>query len=145
MKLSASAAVVVTALGMALAPTAALATDTTTGAFKNCTAAYAAGYSNIPESDPRYGSHLDRDGDGVGCDQPPADFVPAEDRDKAGKGEDASSEDDGASEAPASASDGNLAETGGSNTTTYVAAGGGLMLVAGAGALAASRKRRSQS
>src|SRR5690606_8716824 len=44
--------------------------------FKNCSEAYAAGYANIPKDDDHYGKHLDRDSDGIGCDQPPADFVP---------------------------------------------------------------------
>ncbi len=46
-------------------------------AFENCAAAYAAGRSNIPKSDPDYGPHLDRDKDGFGCDNPPAGFKPA--------------------------------------------------------------------
>ncbi|WP_235666172.1 excalibur calcium-binding domain-containing protein [Mycolicibacterium chitae] len=35
--------------------------------FKNCTEARSNGYSNIPSSSEYYGSHLDRDGDGIGC------------------------------------------------------------------------------
>lgn len=38
--------------------------------FENCTAAYEAGYSNIPSTDARYQPKLDRDGDGIGCDNP---------------------------------------------------------------------------
>src|SRR5688572_25205495 len=37
------------------------------GAFRNCTAARAAGAAPVRRGDPRYGSHLDRDDDGVGC------------------------------------------------------------------------------
>lgn len=37
------------------------------GAFRNCTAARAAGAAPVRRGDPGYGSHLDRDGDGVGC------------------------------------------------------------------------------
>jgi hypothetical protein len=37
------------------------------GAFANCTAARAAGAAPVRRGDPGYGSHLDRDGDGVGC------------------------------------------------------------------------------
>ncbi len=44
--------------------------------YANCTQAYAAGRSNIPASDPAYSRKLDRDGDGVACDNPPAGFVP---------------------------------------------------------------------
>ena len=36
-------------------------------AFPNCSAARAAGAAPVRTSDPGYGRHLDRDGDGVGC------------------------------------------------------------------------------
>jgi hypothetical protein len=36
-------------------------------AFRNCTEARNAGAAPVRRSDPGYGSHLDRDGDGVGC------------------------------------------------------------------------------
>jgi hypothetical protein len=36
-------------------------------AFRNCTAARAAGAAPVRRGDPGYGRHLDRDGDGVGC------------------------------------------------------------------------------
>ena len=35
--------------------------------FQNCSAARAAGASPVRVGDPGYGRHLDRDGDGVGC------------------------------------------------------------------------------
>lgn len=35
--------------------------------YKNCTAVRAAGAAPIRQGDPGYASHLDRDGDGVGC------------------------------------------------------------------------------
>ncbi|MFE3825617.1 excalibur calcium-binding domain-containing protein [Streptomyces sp. NPDC059092] len=35
--------------------------------YKNCTAARAAGAAPVHAGDPGYGPHLDRDGDGVGC------------------------------------------------------------------------------
>ncbi|MEU8521432.1 excalibur calcium-binding domain-containing protein [Streptomyces sp. NPDC048577] len=35
--------------------------------YKNCTAARAAGAAPVHQGDPGYGRHLDRDGDGVGC------------------------------------------------------------------------------
>ncbi|MFE3457982.1 excalibur calcium-binding domain-containing protein [Nocardiopsis aegyptia] len=35
--------------------------------FDNCTAAREAGAAPVRRGDPGYGSHLDRDGDGVGC------------------------------------------------------------------------------
>ena len=37
------------------------------GAFRNCTAARAAGYRNIRRGTYGYGSHLDRDNDGIAC------------------------------------------------------------------------------
>ena len=39
----------------------------TGGAFRNCTAARAAGVAPVRRGDLGYGSHLDRDNDGVGC------------------------------------------------------------------------------
>jgi hypothetical protein len=38
-----------------------------TGAFRNCDAARAAGAAPVHRGEPGYGSHLDRDNDGVGC------------------------------------------------------------------------------
>lgn len=35
--------------------------------FANCSAARAAGAAPVRAADPGYGKHLDRDGDGVGC------------------------------------------------------------------------------
>lgn len=35
--------------------------------FKNCAAARAAGAAPVRRGEPGYGSHLDRDNDGVGC------------------------------------------------------------------------------
>ncbi|WP_426387630.1 excalibur calcium-binding domain-containing protein [Sphingobium sp. R-21] len=37
------------------------------GAFRNCAAARAAGAAPVRAGDPGYGRHLDRDGDGIGC------------------------------------------------------------------------------
>ncbi len=42
-------------------------TPSTGGAFRNCAAARAAGAAPVRRGDPGYGPHLDRDGDGVGC------------------------------------------------------------------------------
>ena len=39
----------------------------TGGAYRNCTAAREAGAAPVRRGDPGYGTHLDRDGDGVGC------------------------------------------------------------------------------
>lgn len=128
---SAAALVAVGALGLALAPSAALAHDGN-HPFENCTEAYKAGYKNIGKSDRHYGKHLDRDGDGIGCDKPPADFVPAEDGDGG----------NGAGEEEAGKG-GGLAETGGNSSTPYIAGAGGLVLAAGAGVLVVTRKRRT--
>jgi hypothetical protein len=38
-----------------------------TGAFRNCTEARTAGAAPVYRGQPGYGPHLDRDGDGVGC------------------------------------------------------------------------------
>lgn len=37
------------------------------GAFVNCSAARAAGAAPVRRGEPGYGAHLDRDGDGIGC------------------------------------------------------------------------------
>lgn len=37
------------------------------GGFANCSEARAAGAAPVKRGDPGYGPHLDRDGDGVGC------------------------------------------------------------------------------
>jgi hypothetical protein len=37
------------------------------GVFANCSEARAAGAAPVRRGDPGYGAHLDRDGDGVGC------------------------------------------------------------------------------
>ncbi|WP_085810716.1 excalibur calcium-binding domain-containing protein [Sphingomonas sp. TZW2008] len=39
------------------------------GAFANCSAARAAGAAPVRRGRPGYGPHLDRDNDGVGCEQ----------------------------------------------------------------------------
>ncbi|MGD9482046.1 excalibur calcium-binding domain-containing protein [Streptomyces sp. TRM70308] len=145
------AAVLLSACALGLLPTAAAAHD---GAhpFENCTAAYEAGYADIPAGDPHYGEHLDRDRDGTGCDQPPAGFVPADDTDDASGGttDDAASPGPDSS-APASAPGGGterdaseLAETGGDDTTPYLAGAGGAVLLAGAAVLFTVRRRRAE-
>jgi hypothetical protein len=39
------------------------------GVYANCAAARAAGAAPVRRDDPGYGPHLDRDGDGVGCER----------------------------------------------------------------------------
>jgi hypothetical protein len=51
------------------APAQPLLTNPTgsSGAFRNCAAARAAGAAPVRVGDPGYGVHLDRDRDGIGC------------------------------------------------------------------------------
>ncbi|MEU9635593.1 excalibur calcium-binding domain-containing protein [Streptomyces tendae] len=140
------AAVTVAALALAALPAAAAQAHDGAHPFKNCTEAYDAGYSNIPKGDEHYGEHLDRDKDGVGCDKPPAGFVPASDKDTddaagADSGKDSGSGQGGGDEA-AGQQGTDLAETGGDDSTPYLAAGGGIVVLAGGGLLLAARRRR---
>ncbi|MGW6294989.1 LAETG motif-containing sortase-dependent surface protein [Streptomyces sp. NPDC055058] len=132
------AAVAVAAVALAVIPAAAEAHDGT-HPFKNCSEAYAAGYANIPKGDDHYGKHLDRDSDGIGCDQPPADFVPHNDEERPAT---PATDTGGGSDAGEQGGGSDLAETGGSNATPYVAAGGAAVLLAGGGVLFAARRRR---
>ncbi|WP_432054411.1 LAETG motif-containing sortase-dependent surface protein [Streptomyces sp. bgisy022] len=135
----AAVTVAVAAVALAVVPTTAVAHD---GAhpFTNCSEAYAAGYANIAKGDDHYGKHLDRDNDGVGCDQPPADFVPHNDDDKPAAG---TGKDTGTGTGEQGGAD--LAETGGSSATPYLAAGGAAVLLAGGGVLFAARRRRGDT
>ncbi|MGW4166464.1 excalibur calcium-binding domain-containing protein [Streptomyces chartreusis] len=133
-------AIVVAALALAALPSTAAAHD---GAhpFENCAEAYANGYSDIPASDEHYGSHLDRDGDGLGCDNPPADFVPVgEGAAEEGAAEEGAASDEAAGEEQNGT---DLAATGGDDSTPYLAAGGAALL-AGGGVLLALRRRASR-
>ncbi|MEG3629740.1 excalibur calcium-binding domain-containing protein [Streptomyces poriticola] len=144
--------VAVTALALAALPATTAQAHEGNHPFKNCTEAYENGVSNIPASDEEhYGKHLDRDNDGVGCDNPPADFVPAEDADNADDSDDSGSGQDAGSDSGTGAGDTteaagqkdtDLAATGGSDATPYIAAGSVAVLVAGGGLLMASRRRR---
>lgn len=49
------------------APSRSSLQPTIDGAYRNCTHARAAGAAPVRRGEPGYGSHLDRDGDGVGC------------------------------------------------------------------------------
>ena len=129
------AAVAVAALALtALSATTAQAHDGN-HPFKNCTEAYENGYSDIARDDEHYANDLDRDQDGIGCDQPPSDFVPAEDQ-----GKDDESTENTASDTGKKNTD--LAETGGSGATAYIAGGGAAVLLAGGGVLFTVRRRR---
>ncbi|MBQ0830242.1 excalibur calcium-binding domain-containing protein [Streptomyces tagetis] len=135
------AAAALAALALAALPSVAAAHDGN-HPFANCSEAYAHGYANIPESDSHYGKHLDRDNDGVGCDKPPAGFVPAQDRD--GGGATGSGSGRGGTVTNEAGQKGtDLAETGGNSATPYLAAGGAAVALAGGGLLVASRRRRA--
>lgn len=43
------------------------ASSSRTSSYRNCTEARAAGAAPVRRGDPGYGTHLDRDGDGIGC------------------------------------------------------------------------------
>lgn len=75
-----SAAALLAAVALAAVPATAVAHNGS-HPFENCTEAYDNGYSNIPKGDRHYGEHLDRDKDGIGCDQPPSDFAPHDESD----------------------------------------------------------------
>lgn len=49
----------------------AMSAQSTGGAFRNCAAARAAGAAPVYRGQPGFGDHLDRDGDGVGCEPYP--------------------------------------------------------------------------
>ncbi|MFB8369816.1 excalibur calcium-binding domain-containing protein [Pseudarthrobacter sp. NPDC055928] len=68
MKKSTSILAVAAVAGLS-ALTASPASAIVGAAYANCTAAAAAGAFNIPVGDPGYGTHLDSDGDGVGCER----------------------------------------------------------------------------
>ncbi|MFI1438022.1 LAETG motif-containing sortase-dependent surface protein [Streptomyces fructofermentans] len=134
------AAVAVTALALAALPAAAVAHDGS-HPFANCTEAYDNGYANIRLGDAHYAERLDRDKDGIGCDKPPADFVPAQ---SGADGDGEGAEDSGAEDTAAGTSDGqdtDLAETGGSDVTPYLAAGSAVALLAGGAVLITARRR----
>ncbi|GAA2524063.1 MULTISPECIES: excalibur calcium-binding domain-containing protein [Streptomyces] len=135
-----TSAAALAALALAALPATAVAHDGD-HPFKNCTEAYENGYADIPEGDDHYGEHLDRDGDGVGCDRPPADFVPHDDEGSGG-GTDEDTDEETGSTSDGSGSGTDLAETGGSDATPYLAAGGAAVLLAGGGVLFAARRRR---
>ncbi|MFF9206240.1 LAETG motif-containing sortase-dependent surface protein [Streptomyces sp. NPDC014986] len=138
-----SAAVAVAALALAALPVTAEAHGGNTP-FENCSEAYANGHAHIPVTSGHYGKHLDRDGDGIGCDRPPADFVPATEDDDTGDtgtgdGAGSTGTDTGADDRGGGT---DLAETGGSDATPYIAAGGAAVLLAGGGVLFTARRRR---
>ncbi|MFI8091788.1 excalibur calcium-binding domain-containing protein [Streptomyces sp. NPDC086080] len=135
-----SFATVLAALAVAALPTAAMAHDGD-HPFASCSDAYANGYSSISGGDDHYGPHLDDDGDGIACDQPPADFTP---RDITEIGDDTTAVTDTST----AAQDDDLAETGAGksdsdNNTYLVVIGVSVVVIAGGTALVIALARRS--
>jgi hypothetical protein len=58
---------VIVAAAIAAAALSAAASASADVYYKNCDAARDAGAAPVMEGDPGYAPHLDRDGDGVGC------------------------------------------------------------------------------
>ncbi|WP_371100386.1 LAETG motif-containing sortase-dependent surface protein [Streptomyces sp. PU_AKi4] len=137
-----SAAAVLAALALAAVPATAEAHDGS-HPFKNCTEAYDNGYSDIAKGDDHYGKHLDRDDDGIGCDQPPADFKPHEDNTETGDGTETGNT--GSSDGEEQGGGTDLAETGGGDATPYIAAGGAAVVLLGGGVMIAARRRRDDA
>jgi LPXTG-motif cell wall-anchored protein len=149
-----TAATAIAVLALAALPSTAEAHGDGTP-FDNCTEAYAAGHAHILEHSAHYGVHLDRDKDGVGCDKPPADFVPTKDDEAQDDAQDSAQDDaerdgsaghaeDGSASDASSGEEGTaLAETGGDSTTPYIAAGGAAVLLAGGALLVTVRRRRA--
>ncbi|KOV32092.1 excalibur calcium-binding domain-containing protein [Streptomyces caelestis] len=135
-----SAAALLAALALAAVPATAVAHGGNTP-FENCSEAYANGHANIPAASDHYGEHLDRDGDGIGCDKPPADFEPYEEA-ETDTGDDTGTTENTGSDNKEQAGGTDLAETGGSDTTPYIAAGGAAVVLLGGGVMIAARRRR---
>jgi hypothetical protein len=57
----------IVAAAIAAASLGAAASASADDYYKNCDAARDAGAAPVMEGDPGYGPHLDRDGDGIGC------------------------------------------------------------------------------
>lgn len=56
----------------AAAPVRAVAPRQSASYYANCSAAYAAGVAPLRRGDAGYSGHLDRDGDGIACENPPS-------------------------------------------------------------------------
>lgn len=108
--------------------------------FANCAEAYEAGYANIPASHPYYSKALDRDGDGVACDNPPADFTPAPSASPTPKPTPSATSDVTA----IPSTDGELAETG-TSTHTPLLFGAGAALGVSGGLIVLGLRRRNRS
>ncbi|MEZ3179844.1 excalibur calcium-binding domain-containing protein [Streptomyces pimonensis] len=140
-----SAAAVLAALALAAVPATAEAHGGNTP-FDNCSEAYANGHADIPATSDHYGKHLDRDGDGIGCDNPPAGFTPHEEGEgEAGDGTEAGSTESTGSGSGEQGGGTDLAETGGSDATPYIAAGGAAVVLLGGGVMIAARRRRGDA
>ncbi|GAA1429377.1 excalibur calcium-binding domain-containing protein [Streptomyces thermospinosisporus] len=136
-----ASAAVLAALALAAVPATAVAHDGD-HPFTNCTEAYNNGYANIQAGDEHYAKRLDRDGDGIGCDKPPADFKPRGDKGESEGGGTGAKESSGTGSDAKGGSGTDLAETGGNDATPYIAGAGAVVVLAGGGLLIATRRRR---
>jgi hypothetical protein len=68
----------VAAAAAGLATLSAATANATIGAYENCDAAAKVGVYNIPTGAPGYGTHLDSDNDGIGCEKSGVAYVPAQ-------------------------------------------------------------------
>ncbi|MER7488409.1 excalibur calcium-binding domain-containing protein [Streptomyces sp. NPDC126497] len=125
---------VLAALALAALPATAVAHDGD-HPFTSCSEAYGNGYSGISSGDDHYDPQLDPDGDGVACDEPPADFTP---RDHTEIGGDPTPTADTGTTARGD----DLAETG-NDVTTYLTIGVCAVVLAGGALLLVSRLRRN--
>jgi Excalibur calcium-binding domain len=72
-----STSILAVAAMVGLSALTATPANATIGAYPNCSAAAAAGASNILRGTPGYGPHLDSDSDGIGCETQGSQAAPA--------------------------------------------------------------------
>ncbi|WP_151724084.1 excalibur calcium-binding domain-containing protein [Arthrobacter luteolus] len=110
-----------------------------TGAYPNCDAAAAAGVYNIPAGAPGYAPNLDRDGDGIACEDPTATPAPPAPTDMPLPNP--GGQPPQVADVPAGAPSTGVAQEEGTDGTRALVAGGAVVLLAGA-SLALYRKSR---
>ncbi|MGO4493808.1 excalibur calcium-binding domain-containing protein [Arthrobacter sp. 2YAF22_2] len=122
----------------ALSATPALAV---TGAYPNCAAAAAEGVYNIPVGAPGYGTHLDSDGDGIGCEKSGVAYKAAQSAPVAAPVAPATGTKQ-IVRVPVGGADTGVATKGTDNTTLF-ALGGGFTLAAAAAGVIVVRRRNA--
>lgn len=120
----------------ALSATPAMAV---TPAFPNCDAAAAAGVYNIPAGAPGYGAHLDRDNDGIGCENGDVAYQPAPSAPEAVAPVEETQQ---VTQMPVGGADTGVAQEDPNNLGVAVL-GGGLVLAAAAGGTYVVRRRNA--